>query len=86
MFSLIQGDSKFYILKNNAVLPKATGGSHWLTYHPGYMYCFLPSFEADKGTVHVFDHLPDFLRDFLFCSEILDISMSDVTKSGIIIN
>ena len=62
------------------MLPKVTGGSHCLTYHPGY--CFLPSFEADKGTVHVFNHLPEFLRDFLFCSEILDISMSDVTKSG----
>ena len=59
---------------NNAVLPNATGGTHWLTYLPGCMYCFLPSFEADKGTVYVYDHIPDFLLDFLYCTEILNIT------------
>ena len=51
---------------NNAVHPKPTGGSHWLTYQPAYTYCFLPSFEADRGTVQAYDYLPDFLLDFFF--------------------
>ena len=55
---------------NNGVLPRATGGSHWLTYLPGYMYCFVPSFEAKKGTALAYNYIPDFLLDFLFCAEI----------------
>ena len=55
---------------NNGVLPRATGDSHWLSYLPGYMYCFVPSYEADKGNVFAYDYLPDFLLDFPFCAEI----------------
>ena len=55
---------------NNGVLPRATGGSHWLSYLPGYMYCFVPSYEADKGNVFAYDYLPDFLLNFQFCVEI----------------
>ena len=64
--SILQGSSEFYVLKNNCVLPKPTGASHWLEYLPGYMYCFLPSFEAEKGTVKVYSYLPEIVRDFCF--------------------
>ena len=73
-FQLTQGDSKFYVLMNNGVLSRETGGSHWLTYLPGYMYCFVPSYEAVKGTVTVYDYLPDFLLDFQFCAKIQDVN------------
>ena len=68
---------------NNGVLPKATGGSHWLTYLPGYVYCFVPSYEADKGTAFAYDHFPDFLLDFQYCVEIteLNFDLSDGNNS-----
>ena len=65
IFLFIQGESKFYVLMNNFAWPKPTEVSHWLEYLPGYMYCFLPSLNADEGTVHVYDYVPDFLLDFL---------------------
>ena len=34
------------------------------------MYCFVPSFEADKGTAFAYDYIPDFLFGFSFCAEI----------------
>ena len=68
--SFTKGDSKFYVLMNNGVAPRATGGSHWLTYHPGYMYCFVPSYHADKGSVYAYDYLPEFLSEFSYCAEI----------------
>ena len=63
---MFQGRSKFYVLKNNCVLPKATGTAHWLEYLPGHMYCFLPSLEAENGTVKVYSYFPDIVRGFLF--------------------
>ena len=65
---------------NNAVHPKATGGFHWLEYLPGYMYCFLPSYEADRGTIQVYDYLPDFLLDFLYCAEIHGLILDKISK------
>ena len=59
---------------NNGVLPRATGGSHWLTYLPGYMYCFVPSIEASKGTALAYNYIPDFLLEFLFCAEIKNVT------------
>ena len=44
---------------DNGISPQPTGSMHWLTYHPGYAYCFIPSFEADEG-----DYVPDFVKDF----------------------
>ena len=67
---------------NNAVHPKATGGFHWLEYLPGYMYCFLPSFEADRGAVYVYDYLPDFLLDFLYCAEIFNVTSEPMSKQS----
>ena len=58
------------MLKNNCVLPSATGGTHWLEYLPDHLYCFLPSFEADKGKVEVYDYMPTFVKDFLFSIQI----------------
>jgi hypothetical protein len=37
---------------------------------PGYMYCFLPSYEATKGTVQVYSYIPDIVLDFLYFAEI----------------
>ena len=34
------------------------------------MYCFVPSYEADKGTAFAYDHIPDFMLDFQFYAEI----------------
>ena len=65
-----QGDSHFFLLKNNAVKPNITGGTHWLELLPDWVYCFVPSMEIDKGTVHVYDHMPEFVKDFDFCMEI----------------
>ena len=62
--------SFFYILKNNASHAKPTGGTHWLEFLPNHVYCFLPSFEADVGKVQIFDHMPEYVKDFLFCMEI----------------
>ena len=58
------------MLKNNGVHAKATGGTHWLQFLPDHVYCFLPSFEIDKGQVEIHDHIPDFVKDFYFCMEI----------------
>ena len=62
---------------NNGVLPRSTGGFHWLTYLPGYMYFFVPSYEADKGTAFAYDYLPDILLEFPFCAEIKKVTSSD---------
>ena len=66
----IKDQSFFYILKNNASHAKPTGGTHWLEFLPNHVYCFLPSFEADVGKVQIFDHMPEYVKDFLFCMEI----------------
>ena len=34
------------------------------------MYCFVPSYEADKGTAFAYDYIPDFMLDFQFYVEI----------------
>ena len=62
--------SFFYVLKNNASYAKPTGGSHWIEFLPNHVYCFLPSFEADAGKVQIFDHMPEYVKDFMFCMEI----------------
>ena len=58
------------MLKNNFVLPKATGTFHYLEYESGQMYCFLPSEEAEKGEVRVYSYVPEFIIDFLYSVEI----------------
>ena len=65
-----QGKSYFYVLKNNAVLAVATGGSHWVELLPDHVYCLIPSFDIHKGIVKIYDVMPDFLKDFLYCMEI----------------
>ena len=57
----------------NGVAPESTGGTHWLEHMPGYVFYFLPSFAADKGRPFVYDHVPDFLKDFPFYMEIKDV-------------
>ena len=56
---------------------KATGGKHWLRFLPDHVYCFLPLFEIDKGEIHIFKSMPDFLRDFFFCMEIKDVTADE---------
>ena len=50
--------------------PKLTGGTHWLEFLPDHVYCFLPSVRGDVGLVQVYHHMPDFVKEFLFCMEI----------------
>jgi hypothetical protein len=68
--SFYKGRSYYFVLKDNGGQAIATGGTHWLGFLPNHMYCFLPSYEVDKGQVEVFDYIPEFLKDFLFCMEI----------------
>ena len=34
------------------------------------MYCFLPSYDRCKGEVRVYDHVPEYVKDFLYSIEI----------------
>ena len=65
-----QGQSYFFVLKNNAIKPLPTGRSHWLEFIPNHMYLFLPSYEADKGKVKVYDFIPRQVTDFMYCMKV----------------
>ena len=67
---------------NNFTWPKPTGVSHWLEYLPGYMYCFLPSLNADEGTVQAYNYVPDFLLDFLYYAEIQKVTRDPERGEG----
>ena len=43
---------------------------HWIEFMPDHVYCFIPSFEIDKGEAFVYDHMPDLVKQFLYCQEI----------------
>ena len=58
------------MLKNNCVPAISTGGSHWMEYLADHMYCFLPSYDSDKGKVQVYEYIPEFVKEFLFCMTI----------------
>ena len=60
-------------MSNNASPPHHTGGTHWIEYLPGYSYCFVPSFEANRGNPYVYRDIPDFLKDFSFFMEIKEV-------------
>ena len=68
MFS--QGESFFYVLKNNGISPTPTGGTHWLKFLPNHVYCFLPSFEVDNGEIHMCNQMPDYIKDYYFSIQI----------------
>ena len=70
---LTKGKSRFFVMSNNGVTPQRTGGKHWLEYMPGYAYCSLPSFAAYKGQPFVYNHVPEFLKDFPYYMEIDDV-------------
>ena len=67
------------MVKNNAVHAQPTGGEHWLEFMPDHVYCFLPSFE-NKGTVLVYDHMPEFIRNFFYCMEIQQVVATFYSK------
>ena len=67
------------MLKNNCVPARATGGTHWLEYLPGFMYCFVPSYDSHKGEVKVYDYIPEFIKDFLFCLTIEQVMCRKIT-------
>ena len=60
-------------MSQNGISPKRTGGTHWLEYMPGHAYCFLPSLAAYKGQPFVYNHVPEFLKDFQYYMEIGDV-------------
>ena len=66
----LKENSSFFILKNNGAKPVSTGTDHWLNFMPGYVYCFVPSYESCVGEVHVYSYIPEFIKDFQFCMEI----------------
>lgn len=66
----LQGQSYYFVLKDNGSQGIRTGGTHWLRFLPNQMYCFLPSFDEDKGHIEVLDYIPEYLKDFQFCIEI----------------
>ena len=66
----MQDESYIYVLKHNGVKPIPAGGSHWLQLLPHYMYCFLPSYEADKGKAKVYNFIPGQLAEFIYCMKV----------------
>ena len=42
------------------------------------MYCFIPSYEADKGTAYAFDHRAEFLKEFQFYTEIQRVTFDHI--------
>ena len=66
----MQAESYFFILKNDQSKIAPTGGYHWLEYLPGFVYCFVPSKEADTGRVYAYNYMPPHIKNFLYCSEI----------------
>ena len=65
-----QDESFVFVLKNNGVEPIPTGGSHWLQLLPNHMYCFLPSYEADKSEAKVYNFIPRQLAEFIYCMKV----------------
>ena len=63
----------FYVMSNNIAPPERTGGSHFLEYLPGHAYCFIPSLAAYKGQPFVYNHVPEFLKDFQYYMEINEV-------------
>ena len=70
--------SQFYVMSNNRIPPKRTGGTHWLEYLPGYAYCFVPSFDAFKGDPYVYRHVPDFVMEFSYYMEIEEVCKQNI--------
>ena len=62
-------------MSNNIANPERTGGSHFLEYLPGHAYCFIPSFDANKGGSFVYPFVPDFMKEFSFYTEIEDVRL-----------
>ena len=77
--TLFQGQSYFYVLKNNGAEPEATGGCHCMEFLPDHIYYFLPSLYAEKGESRVYSYTPQFLAHFDFCTEIPSIKFSPRT-------
>ena len=66
------------MLKNNCVTATATGSSHWLEYFADHMYCLLPSYDRAKGKVQVYDYIPEFVKEFLFCLTIEEVMSKEL--------
>ena len=77
-----QDESFVFVLKNNGVEPVPTGGSHWLEFLPNHMYCFLPSYEAEKGQVKVYGYIPRQLADFLYCMKVEKVGRKNLKNNS----
>ena len=75
-----QGKSHFFLLKNNAVRPDATGMSHWLEFLPDHVYCLIPSFHINEGKAVVYTEMPEFVKEFVHCMEIVPNFPSSSTR------
>ena len=65
---------------NNGTEPHPTGGTHWIEFLPDHVYCFLPSFDVDKGEVEVHQNSPEFLDNFLYSNEILIAKLAQTSE------
>ena len=63
-------ESRFFLLKNVADVPKCSSETLWVEYIPGSIYCLLPSSERNQGRVSVYESKPNFLDDFSYSLEI----------------
>ena len=63
-------ESRFFLLKNDAGVPKCSSEKLWVEFIPGSVYCFLPSTERNQGGVSVYESKPSFLDDFCDSLEI----------------
>ena len=37
---------------------------------PDHVYCFLPSLHAEEGSFRIYNHMPEVIKDFLFCIQV----------------
>lgn len=63
-------ESRFFILKKSADIPRSDGRKWLVDYIPGYIYCLLPSDEKTHGLQTVYDRRPQFLERYSYCLEI----------------
>ena len=77
----MQKQSYFMILKNEPKESVPTGGTHWLEYLPGFVYCFVPSTESNSGKVYAYNYRPEFLKKFFYCQEIRNVRSPVVNKN-----
>ena len=63
-------ESRFFLLKDDAGVPKCSSETFWVEYIPGSIYCLLPSTERSRGRVSIYKSKPSYLDAFCDSLEI----------------